>query len=155
MYAMHAKSLQSCLTVGDPMDCSPPGSSVHGTSQARILEWVAISSSKGSSIPGIEPRLLQFLHCRWILYCWTKSQPNPHSSASRGHLSVLGQNHLDLFKALLFPLLSLHALPLTSSSSDVTLSHSQFLWLVSAKASPCSLSPPLIVEVGVSWSLGI
>ena len=55
---------------------------------------------------------------------------------------VLGQNHLDLFKALLFPLLSLHALPLTSSSSDVTLSHSQFLWLVSAKASPCSLSPP-------------
>ena len=33
------------------MDCSPPGSSVHGISQARILEWVAISSSRGSSQP--------------------------------------------------------------------------------------------------------
>ena len=33
----------------DPMDCSPPGSSVHGISQARILEWVAISFSRGSS----------------------------------------------------------------------------------------------------------
>ena len=37
--------LQSCLTLCDPMDCSLPGSSVHGISQARILEWVAISFS--------------------------------------------------------------------------------------------------------------
>ena len=37
---MHAKSLQSCLTLCDPMDCSPPASSVHGILQARILEWV-------------------------------------------------------------------------------------------------------------------
>ena len=40
---------QSCPTLGDPMDCSPPGSSVHGIFQARILEWVAISFSRGSS----------------------------------------------------------------------------------------------------------
>ena len=40
---------QSCLTLCDPMDCSPPGSSVHGILQARILGWVAISSSTGSS----------------------------------------------------------------------------------------------------------
>ena len=40
---------QSCLGLCDPMDCSLPGSSVHGIFQARILEWVAISSSKGSS----------------------------------------------------------------------------------------------------------
>ena len=39
---------QLCLTVCDPMDCSPPGSSVHGIHQARILEWVAMSSSRGS-----------------------------------------------------------------------------------------------------------
>ena len=39
---------QSCLTV-TPMDCRPPDSSVHGILQARILEWVAISSSRGSS----------------------------------------------------------------------------------------------------------
>ena len=42
---------QSCLTLCDPMDCSPPGSSVHGILQARILEWVAISYSRGSSWP--------------------------------------------------------------------------------------------------------
>ena len=44
-----AKSLQSCLTLCDPMDCSSPGSSVHGILQARILEWIVISSSRGSS----------------------------------------------------------------------------------------------------------
>ena len=42
---------QSCWTLCDPMDCSPPGSSVHGISQARILERVAISFSKESSLP--------------------------------------------------------------------------------------------------------
>ena len=43
--------VQLCLTLCDPMDCSLPGSSVHGISQARILEWVAISSSRESSWP--------------------------------------------------------------------------------------------------------
>ena len=42
---------QSCLTLCDPMDCSPPGSCVHGILQARIPEWVAISFSRGSSRP--------------------------------------------------------------------------------------------------------
>ena len=41
--------VQSCLTLCDPMDCSPPGSSVNGISQARIPEWVAISFSRASS----------------------------------------------------------------------------------------------------------
>ena len=44
-----AKSLQSCLTLCNPMDCSPPGSSVHGILQARKLEWVAMPSSRGFS----------------------------------------------------------------------------------------------------------
>ena len=43
---------QSCLTLCDPMDCSPPGYSVHGILQARILKWVAISVSRVSSQPG-------------------------------------------------------------------------------------------------------
>ena len=43
-----AKLLQLCSTLCDPMDCSPPGSSVHGMSQAKILEWVAISFSRVS-----------------------------------------------------------------------------------------------------------
>ena len=42
---------QSCLTLCNPMDCSLPGSSVHGIFQARILEWIAISSSRVSSQP--------------------------------------------------------------------------------------------------------
>ena len=42
---------QSCPTLCDPMDCSPAGSSVHGILQARIMEWVAISFSRGSSRP--------------------------------------------------------------------------------------------------------
>ena len=40
---------QSCLTLCDPMDCSLPGSSIHGIFQARVLEWGAISFSRGSS----------------------------------------------------------------------------------------------------------
>ena len=46
-----AKSLQSCPTLCDPMNCSPPGSSVHGILLARILKWVAIPFSRGSSQP--------------------------------------------------------------------------------------------------------
>ena len=42
---------QLCLTLSDPMDCGLPGSSVHGIFQARVLEWVAISFSRGSSWP--------------------------------------------------------------------------------------------------------
>ena len=57
---------QSCPTLGDPVDCSQPGSSVQGILQARILEWVAISFSRGSS----RPRDRTHVSCigRWILY---------------------------------------------------------------------------------------
>ena len=46
-------------------NCSPPGSSVHGILQARILEWISISFSRGSSPCRLN---LGLLHCRWILY---------------------------------------------------------------------------------------
>ena len=46
---LHCVCAQSCPTLCNPMDCSPPGSSVPGISQAGILEWVAISFSRGSS----------------------------------------------------------------------------------------------------------
>ena len=49
--SVHAKSLQSFLTLCDPMDWSLPGSSVHWILQARVLEWVAMPSSRGSSQP--------------------------------------------------------------------------------------------------------
>ena len=47
-YTSVCSASQSCLTLCDPMDCGPPGSSVHGIFQARMLEWVAISDSRGS-----------------------------------------------------------------------------------------------------------
>ena len=46
-----AKSFQSCLTLYHHMDCSPPGTSVYGILQARILVWIAMPSSRGSSWP--------------------------------------------------------------------------------------------------------
>ena len=53
----------------DPMDCTPPGSSVHGIFQASILEWVVLSYSRGSSRPGIEPAAPVPSHCQadWFL----------------------------------------------------------------------------------------
>ena len=46
---------QSCPALCNPVDCSPPGSSVHGILQARILDWVVIASSGDLPDPGIEP----------------------------------------------------------------------------------------------------
>ena len=60
---VHAKSLQSCLIHGAPMDCTPAGSSVHGILQARILEWVATPFSRVSSLlRGLDRCLLHYLH---------------------------------------------------------------------------------------------
>ena len=57
------------------MDCSPPGSAVYGISPARILEWVAISFSRGSS----QPRDQTHISCtdRWILYPWATREAHP------------------------------------------------------------------------------
>ena len=68
---LHAKSLQSCLTLCKPKVCSPPGSSVHGILQGRILEGVSISSSRWSS----QPRYWTLVSCisclgRQVLYHW-------------------------------------------------------------------------------------
>ena len=66
---LQAQSLKSCLTLCNPMDCSPPGSSVHSIFQARILEWIVIPSFRGS----FHPRDWTYISClgRWILYHWT------------------------------------------------------------------------------------
>ena len=68
---VHAKSLQSCLAVCDPMDCSPPGSSVPGILQARILEWAAMPSCMESSGPR-DWTHVSYISCigRWFLYHW-------------------------------------------------------------------------------------
>ena len=68
---------QSCPALCDPMDCSPLGSSVHGISQERILEWVAISFSRGSSWPRDWP----CVSCigRQVLYRWAPREA-PHTN---------------------------------------------------------------------------
>ena len=59
----HTKCLQSCPILCNPMDCSLPGSSVHRILQVRILEWVAMPSSRGSTRPqGLNLYLLCLLH---------------------------------------------------------------------------------------------
>ena len=57
LVCVHAKLLQSCLTLCDPMDCTPPDSSVYGILQARMLEWVAIPFSWRSSRPRDQTRV--------------------------------------------------------------------------------------------------
>ena len=65
------KLLQSCLTLCNPMDCSPLGSSVHGILQAWILEWVAVPFSRGSSWVRDGIHVSQ-ASCtgKWVLYSW-------------------------------------------------------------------------------------
>ena len=66
---MCAKLLQSCLTLCDPMDCHPPDSSVHGILQARMLEWVPMLSSRGSSQPRDRTQASSVsCICRQVLY---------------------------------------------------------------------------------------
>ena len=71
---------QSCLTLCDRIDCSPPGSSVHGILQAGILEWVGSHALPQGIFPTQELNL-GLLHCRQILYCLSH-QGSPWSTAS-------------------------------------------------------------------------
>ena len=59
-----AKSLQLCLILCDPLDNSPPGSSVHGILQTGILEWVAMPSSRGSSQPRDQTHVF-YIYLHW------------------------------------------------------------------------------------------
>ena len=62
--------IQLCLTVCEPMDCSPPGSSVHVILQARILEWTAIPLTKGSSQP-TDGTQVSCISGRFFTVCFT------------------------------------------------------------------------------------
>ena len=72
----------------DPMDCSLPGSSVYGILQARILEWVTISSSRGLSWPRDQIRV-SWVFCvgRWIFYYWA-TQEAPTNFLTRDNLDT-------------------------------------------------------------------
>ena len=74
---------QSCPTLCDPMDCSPPGSSVHEILQTRILEWVAISSSKGSS------RHRDRIHVSCVSCGAFTTEPSGNNQVPRGVTCIL------------------------------------------------------------------
>ena len=66
---VRARSLQSCPTFCSPVGCSSQDSSVHGILQARMLQWVVMPSSRGSSPPKVQTRFcLRLLPCRRVLY---------------------------------------------------------------------------------------
>ena len=73
---MCAKSLQSCPTLCNPMDCSLLGPSVHEVLQARILEWVAIPFSRGSSWPRDRIQV-SWIAGRFFTYIWPAGKPSP------------------------------------------------------------------------------
>ena len=84
--------VQSCRTLRDPVDCNPPGSSVRGIFQARILERSAISYSRGSSQPKDRPRI-SCISCigRQSLYQWTTWEVLSHyihHSNTRGRQGI-------------------------------------------------------------------
>ena len=81
---LESEIAQSCLTLWDPMDCSLPGSSVHGIFQAIVLEWIAISFSRGSSQPRDRTRV--FCTVDRCLTIW----------ATRGALNGLGFTSISL-----------------------------------------------------------
>ena len=76
---VHVKLLQSCPTLFDSMDRSPPGSAVHGISQARILEWAALPSSRGFSQPR-DKTCISYVSCLLYQAC----------SLALGHLGSPG-----------------------------------------------------------------
>ena len=85
-FCMCAKSFQSCPTLHTPMDYSPPGSSVHGLLQARILEWVAMLPSRGSTQPRDQTCIF---YVSWIGRCIPGSSCGKESACNAGDLSLI------------------------------------------------------------------
>ena len=84
---------QLCPTLCDPMDCSLPGSSVHGIFQAIVLEWIAISFSRGSSQPRDRTQVSRIVDRRFTIWAtrevkWTKEIANIFFSYSSSYLLV-------------------------------------------------------------------
>ena len=81
---------QSCLpTLCNPMDCSLPGSSLHGIFHARVLEWVAISSSRGSSQPRDRTQVSRIAGRRFYRLRETKDSPKGTSLAVQSLIKTL------------------------------------------------------------------
>ena len=94
---------QSCPTLCDPMDFSPPGSSGHGIFWARILQWVATPFQGIFLTQGSNPLLLCLLHCRWILYPLSHQGIPLRTSAKVGKDQLSSSSHQAAGSLLLSP----------------------------------------------------
>ena len=99
---------QSCRTLYDPMNYNPPGSSVHGIPQARILEWVAVSLSRGSSLPRDQTRVSYI--GRRILYLWaTREARWPQYKQQEGEQGRQNRTHDWVFSVQFFFSVAVHS----------------------------------------------
>ena len=136
------KVARSCPTLSDPMDCSSPGSSVHGILQARILQWVAMPSFKGSSQPrdraqGSSPGLW---HRRQILY-HLSYQESPRSVQMQILYRLSHQGSLRILEWV--------AYPFSSGSSRPRNPHSRTLaWKIPWMEEPGELQSMGSLRVG-------
>ena len=80
---------QPCPTLCHPVDCSPPGSSVHGILQARILEWVAISFSRGSSQPRDQTQVSCIAGRHFNLWATREALVSHECNANQNHNDIL------------------------------------------------------------------
>ena len=106
-------------TLCDPMDYSSPVSFLHGISQARILEWVAISYCRGSSQPGNKPASLASLAVASKFFT-TAPSGKPSKYLSTGHMRVVVQENFSTDTFPLLPFLSFLLLPIFTSSPGMT-----------------------------------
>ena len=104
---------QSCLILFDPMDCSQPGSSVHGDSPTRILEWLAMPSSRGSSQPRVQTQVsciagrfftlwatrevLTVTHLPPRILILSRSHSSPRNPHDSGEIDPLSNSRVDVY----------------------------------------------------------
>ena len=144
---------QSCLTLCDPMDCSPPGSPVHGIFQARILERVAIPFSRGSSQPRDQTQVSCIAGSLCIMWATGKAQFTP-----KLFMKSLQLKRGKMFKLIMFAWVSV-ALQLPEHLVlfiSLYFSHSKRWYLYYGFNSPVAQTVknlPTMQETWV-WSLG-
>ena len=131
----------------NPMDCSPTTSSVHGIVQARILEWVAVSYSRGSS----QPRDKTHVSCiscigRWILHHWA-TRETQHVFPSSLKLLLLSWQCIEAQRGHWKEFFKSTCSPSVQFSSIQSLSH---VWLL---ATPWTTAHQASLSITNSWSL--
>ena len=140
------KAAQSCLTLSDPVDCSLPGSSVHGSFQARVLEWVAIAFSELSTLFISVQSLsrVRLFATPWIAACQASlSITNSRSLLKLMSIkSVMPSSHLSLCHPLLLPPIP-PSIRVFSNESTLRVRWPKY-WSFSFSISPSNEHPGLI-----------